>query len=117
MPDGLADVVKDEYGANLSRERADLLDVDALVWLVPNPEKDKATLAGDEIYNKLPVFRNGGDVYLADGSDDNAVSTLGSATSFVTVLSLPYLIDNLVPLIAAAADGDPATEVEDESRP
>ena len=115
LPDGLADVVKDEYGANLSKERADLLDVNALVWLVPDPKKDKVTLADDEIYNKLDVFQNGGDIYLADGSDDNKVSTLGSATAFVTVLSLPYLIDNLVPLIAQAADDDPATRVQDES--
>jgi iron complex transport system substrate-binding protein len=31
--------------------------------------------------------------------------------SFVTVLSLPYLIDEVVPMLAAAVDGDPATAV------
>ncbi|GAB6901778.1 iron-siderophore ABC transporter substrate-binding protein [Kineosporia succinea] len=115
MPDGLADVVKDQFGANVSKERVDLLDVDALVWLVPNATKDKPGLAADNLYNKLDVFKNGGDVYLNDGSDGEVVSTLGSATSFVTVLSIPYLIENLVPKIAQAADGDPGTPVADES--
>jgi hypothetical protein len=27
------------------------------------------------------------------------------------VLSLPYLLDNLTPMLAAAVDGDPATAV------
>jgi iron complex transport system substrate-binding protein len=33
------------------------------------------------------------------------------ASNFVTVLSLPLLLDRLVPMLAAAVDGDPATEV------
>jgi hypothetical protein len=32
---------------------------------------------------------------------------------FVTVLSLPYVIERLVPQPAAAVDGDPATKVEE----
>jgi iron complex transport system substrate-binding protein len=32
-----------------------------------------------------------------------------TAPSFVTVLSLPYLLDQLVPRLAAAVDGDPST--------
>ena len=39
------------------------------------------------------------------------LSELGSATSFQTVLSLPILLDGLVPMLAAAVDGDPATPV------
>ena len=35
----------------------------------------------------------------------------GGATSFVTALSLPFLLDGLVPMLAAAIDGDPATAV------
>ena len=38
-------------------------------------------------------------------------SALGGATSFVSVLSLPYLLDGLVPQLATALDGDPATAV------
>jgi hypothetical protein len=37
--------------------------------------------------------------------------TLGEATSFQTVLSLPTLLDGLVSMVAAAVDGDPGTLV------
>ena len=37
--------------------------------------------------------------------------TLGEATSFQTVLSLPTLLDGLVAMLAAAVDGDPVTQV------
>ena len=39
-------------------------------------------------------------------------SPLAGASSFVTALTLPYLLDNLVPMLASAVDGDPATKVE-----
>jgi iron complex transport system substrate-binding protein len=39
---------------------------------------------------------------------DHAAGALG----FSSPLSLPYLIDELVPRLAAAVDGDPATAVE-----
>jgi len=39
----------------------------------------------------------------------NENDTLGKAFSFVTPLSIPYLLDGLVPQLAAAVDGDPAT--------
>ncbi|GLY17687.1 iron-siderophore ABC transporter substrate-binding protein [Kineosporia rhizophila] len=116
LPDGLAEAVGEEFGASISKERIDLLDTDALVWLVPDPVKDKAGLEADGLYNKLAVNTEGRAVYLSDGTEGGApLSDLGAATSFVTVLSLPFLIENLVPLIAQAADGDPATAVEDES--
>ncbi len=83
---------------------------------MPDPVKDKAGLEADGLYNKLAVNTEGRAVYLSDGTEGGApLSDLGAATSFVTVLSLPFLIENLVPLIAQAADGDPATAVEDES--
>jgi iron complex transport system substrate-binding protein len=34
---------------------------------------------------------------------------LYEATSFVTVLSVPFLLDGLVPRLSAAVDGDPTT--------
>ena len=39
------------------------------------------------------------------------LSELGGATSFVSVLSLPILLDGLVPMLAAAIDGDPTTAI------
>ena len=67
-----------------------------------------ADLDGDPtfgIYRTLDVHTEGRDVFLSSSEP------LGGATSFVTVLSLPFLLDGLVPRLAAAVDGDPATTV------
>ena len=37
------------------------------------------------------------------------------ATSFVSVLSMPTLMKELVPRLAAAADGDPSTSTDQTS--
>lgn len=103
LPEGLADVTGDEFGGNLSDERADLLDVDVIVWL--DPEDGEGPLGGP-LYDTLAVHTEAREVPL-DSFDD----PLGAATSFVTVLSLPYLLDGIVPRLATALDGDPATEV------
>ena len=105
LPEGLDAVTGTEFGANLSRERTDLLDTDALVWLVPAYDADKAKIQADPLYAKLGVSAEGRDVYLEDEE------VLGAATSFISALSIPYLMDNLVPQLAAAVDGDPATPV------
>ncbi len=49
--------------------------------------------------------KEGRDVFIEDGEE------LGSASSFITVLSLPFLLDGLVPQVKQAIDGDPATSV------
>lgn len=106
LPPDLAEVTGTEFGKNLSRERTDLLDVKALIWLVDNYGTAKSTAAKNPLYAALAVSKEGRDIFIEDGE------TLGSATSFITVLSLPYIIDNLVPQIAQAVDGNPATAVE-----
>jgi ABC-type Fe3+-hydroxamate transport system substrate-binding protein len=95
--------------ANISKERIDLLDTDALVWLVTDYAKDKAKVQADPLYAALDVKKQGRDVFLEDGEE------LGSATSFISVLSLPFLLDGLVPQLAQAVDGNPATAVSRES--
>ena len=103
LPTGLAEVTGAEFGGNLSLERADLLDVDVIIWL--DPEQAQGPLGGP-VYSSLPVHTEGREVML-----DSDTSALGGATSFVSVLSLPYLLDGLVPQLEAALDGNPATTV------
>jgi iron complex transport system substrate-binding protein len=95
---------KDRFGGQLSGERLDVLDVGALVWLADDKAADK--IRADAVYRKLAVGREGRDVYI--GPDD----MLYNATSAVTVLNLQPILDRLVPRLAAAADGDPATGTE-----
>jgi iron complex transport system substrate-binding protein len=98
LPDGLAEITSAEFGGNLSMERADLLDVDVIIWL--DAEEAGGSLGGP-LYASLPVHTEGREVFL-DSYDD----PLGGATSFVSVLSLPYLLDGLVPQLAHALAQD-----------
>lgn len=95
-----------DFGANISAERTDFLDTDVLVWLT-NVKDDKDTILDDKVYTSLPVHENGRDIFVGDAGDKE----YGFSISFVTALSIPYTLDRLVPQLAAAVDGDPATEV------
>ncbi|MDP9862367.1 MULTISPECIES: iron-siderophore ABC transporter substrate-binding protein [Streptosporangium] len=106
LPADLDKVIGDKFGAGISKERSDLLDQDAIVWTVPDVAKDPAALHKDNVYKDLKVARQSREVFIGESTD------YGKAFSFVTVLSLPYVLDRLVPQLAAAVDGDTATQVE-----
>ncbi|WP_052849669.1 iron-siderophore ABC transporter substrate-binding protein [Streptomyces avicenniae] len=105
IPGELAEVTGQEFGASISRENTDLLDQSALVWLVGDTEGAPRELHDDELYGGLDVVTQGREVYVDESSD------LGASLSFGTVLSLPYTVETIVPLLSAAVDGDPATPV------
>jgi iron complex transport system substrate-binding protein len=101
FPDELTNVGGADFGGQLSQEKLDLLDVGALVWFADPGPAEK--IREDRIYRRLAVRREARDIFLAENG------TLYDATSFISVLSIPLLVDELVPKLAAAADGDPAT--------
>ncbi|GGK87493.1 ABC transporter substrate-binding protein [Sphaerisporangium melleum] len=105
LPSGLEQAVGGAFGANISKERTDLLDTDVLVWIVADPAADAAKLHKDKLYADLNVVKQGREVFVKETGD------YGNAVSFVSVLSLPYTLDRLVPQLAAAVDGSTATEV------
>lgn len=107
MPAELAEQLGEEFGGQLSLERVDLLDLDVVVWLDVPAETDDIETSAYGAYGALAVHTEGREVFL----DSEAADALGGAMSFVTVLSLPYLLDAVVPMIGAAIDGDPATAV------
>ena len=101
FPEELEGVAGDDFGGNLSTESTELLDVGALVWFAnPGPAKK---VRENATYRRLAVRTEGRDIFLGE------TGTLYEATSFLSVLSIPLLIDELVPKLAAAADGDPST--------
>ena len=102
FPEALEDVGGDDFGGQLSGEKLDLLDVGALLWFAnPGPAEK---VRDNKVYRRLDVRTEGRDVFLPEKGE------LYEATSFISVLSIPLLVDELVPKLAAAADGDPATE-------
>ena len=101
LPEGIEEITGSDFGGNLSMERADLLDTDVIIWI--DSQAAEGALGGP-VYQALPVHTEGREVLLSSSDDP-----VGGATSFISVLSLPYLLDNLVPMLVAALDGDPAT--------
>jgi iron complex transport system substrate-binding protein len=90
----------DEFGESLSTERvSDLDQVGVAVWL--DYESDPAA---KKVFEQTSTEQEGRwfDIAEADGS-------YYVAHSFVTPLSIPYVLERYVPQLAAAADGDPST--------
>ncbi|MFF7678023.1 iron-siderophore ABC transporter substrate-binding protein [Actinacidiphila glaucinigra] len=106
LPADLDKVIGDQFGANISKERTDLLDQGVAVWIVPDTTGAVAKLHKDKLYADLKVVKEGREVFVQETGD------YGNAVSLSTVLSIPYVLDRLVPQLAAAVDGDPATKVE-----
>lgn len=91
----------------ISLERLGLLESDVLpLGLYGATETE---LADIEVYGALETVEQGRDILMPELSLANGSLTFGS------VLSLPVALDEMVPRIAAAIDGNPDTGVEDIS--
>lgn len=81
--------------AELASEKLDVLDVDRLVWVTSGPEHEKR-IQDEPLYRKLTVAKDERDLFVPYEDPD-----IGAAFSFNTVLSIPYAIDEMEPLMAA----------------
>jgi iron complex transport system substrate-binding protein len=91
-----------ETSTDVSQERLDLLDADVLAV----NGYDQPAADADTLFSSLDVVTQGRTVLLGTYSGD-----VSAALGFGSPLSLPFLLDEVVPALAAAADGDPATAV------
>ena len=89
------------FFVEISAEDLSLLDVDLLLWVTETP--DASAIRALPLRPTLRAVR--------EGREAVADPLLAGALSHASLLSLPYALDRLVPEIAAAADGDPATPV------
>lgn len=97
VPEELVEVAGDSFYANLSEERFDLFDQDVIVFLSLAYAEDGADgILANPILSQLDVFQEERIVFVPAELDD--------ALNFSTVLSLPYLLDNLVPLLAEVVE-------------
>lgn len=95
LPDALVEIAGDAFFGTISTERFDLVDTDVLIWTV-SPEQ-QAEIEADPLYQQLSVAQDGRDIYL-DTSGNGEVA--GPALVFSSVLSLPTVFDELVPMLA-----------------
>lgn len=107
LPSDIDTVIgQDEFGGNLSLEKTEFLDTDVLLWFAG--PADRKTVEARGTYSNLAVHREGRDLFVGPGD------TIDAAFSFITVLSLPFLLEHLTPRLAAAVDGDPATSSDEQ---
>ena len=101
LPTLITEAEDSEFGVSVSAERtADLDDIGVAVWL--DLQTDKAVQG---IFEGTTAYDEGRWVDIGEKDGSYYV-----AHSFVTPLSIPYLLERYVPQLAAAADGDPKTE-------
>ncbi|MFC8370094.1 iron-siderophore ABC transporter substrate-binding protein [Streptomyces sp. NPDC057239] len=81
--------------AELSAEKLNVLDVDRLVWVTSSTDANDRIKA-EPLYRKLKVSQDGRDLFVPYQGPD-----IGAAFSFNTVLSIPYAIEEITPLITA----------------
>ncbi|WP_210495296.1 iron-siderophore ABC transporter substrate-binding protein [Patulibacter sp. SYSU D01012] len=92
---------KDAGQESISSERLDVLDHDVLVLITDGTRK----LSEDELFRRLKVAKEGRVIQVTADSD------FAGALGYNSPLSRPFLLDQVVPQLAAAVDGDPATKV------
>ena len=97
VPDAIVDAVGSDYAAEISSERLDLVDVDRLLFLTGSTDAE-ATVKGDAVYSSLAVAREGRGLFLPYD-----IPPIGGALSFSTVLSIPWALEQVVPLLAGTA--------------
>jgi iron complex transport system substrate-binding protein len=89
------------FAMTMSGEDLSALDADVLIWFA-----ERADIASVRDL----ALRTGLRAHV-EGREIHADEMLASAFSHASLLSLPYVLDTLVPMIELAADGDPATVV------
>lgn len=104
-----ADLESDRFYVEINQEQLDLFDRDVLVWEIGDAPDVRSSIESDPLYQQLDVSKEGRDVFIMD-------QVLAAGMAFISVLSLPFVIDQLVPKLAAALDGDPATVAPDGAR-
>ncbi|MCS7481127.1 iron-siderophore ABC transporter substrate-binding protein [Umezawaea endophytica] len=95
VSDKLKEAVGTENVVDLSYERFDVIDVDRLVWLIADPASTDQ-IKNEALYKNLKVVQEKRDLFVP--YDEPPV---GAAMSFNTVLSIPYALEQMLPLLSA----------------
>ncbi|WP_246186758.1 iron-siderophore ABC transporter substrate-binding protein [Microlunatus speluncae] len=91
IPPVINEYATDGGQAQIPVEKLDILDeADVLVWATED-DKARAELARNELFGRLRAVREGHSIYTG--------GVLAAAIYFATVLSLPYVLDTLVPML------------------
>ncbi|MPZ83291.1 MAG: ABC transporter substrate-binding protein [Actinophytocola sp.] len=93
VPDEINEAAGDNNAAEISTERADMIDQDLVLFLTADPAAE-ARVKADPVYQGLAAARENRAMFVP-----YAQPPIGAALSFNTVLSIPYALDEFVPLL------------------
>lgn len=109
VPDELVEIAGENFYADLSAERIDLLDQDLLVFLgLQFSVGGREAIETDPLISQLNVVGEGRVAYVPAEYDD--------ALQFSTVLSLDYALDGILPELQAVFGTETTTTCEDGAR-
>lgn len=98
IPDELAEIAGEAFYGTISAEQVALLERDLVAFhQMAFVDGGRAGIEDDALLGRLDAMADGRVVYVEGELDD--------AFQFSTVLSLPYLLDGIVPLIEDALEG------------
>lgn len=97
VDDKLQGQTKDGKPVMFGDERLDLLDTDVLV-MMPSKAEDEARIKANAVFQNLAVVKANRVVYLP-----YTTPFTGAGLTFATVLSIPYVFDQAIPLFAQVA--------------
>ena len=96
------DLAGDLFYSTFSWEEISRVDRDVLMWISGEPTVIEQIKA-NPLREQLTAAKDGREIFLGQIE--------AGAFSFASPLSIPYFLEQLVPQIEAAFDGDPATAV------
>lgn len=94
VPDDINTTAADNNAAEISSERLDMIDTDLVVILAFDPNQARTQLQADPVFQGLTAVRENRVLWVPYSEP-----AIGAALSFNTVLSIPYAIDQFVPLL------------------
>lgn len=107
IPEEFDELAGDSFFVEISAERVDLFDADVLVWdQISFVEGGREAIETQPLVRRLDAMREGRAVFLEGDIED--------AFGWNTILSLPFALDEIMPMLEAAAGGS-GTEEETTS--
>jgi iron complex transport system substrate-binding protein len=101
-PEEYDELAGDLFYSTFSWEEISRVDRDVLMWIAGEPTVIEQ-IGSNPLRGQLTAAKDGREIFLGQLE--------AGAFSFASPLSIPYLLEQLVPQIEAAFDGDPATAV------
>jgi iron complex transport system substrate-binding protein len=103
IPPEIDQLAGDQFYSSFSLEELKRLDRDVILWIGLDEAGITDRVKANPLRQHMRTAKEGREIFLTEMQ--------GAAAGFSSPLSLPYLLDSLVPQLEASLDGNPATVV------